>query len=278
MTKKTTPLQERMREDLRLRNYAKHSEKVYIWHVAQFAKYFKRSPDSLGLEEVRKYLLYLREEKHCSQSHFKQAVAGLRFFYKYTLNQEWVKERIRYPKRRLKLPVVLSQEEVKAVIAEISDYRHRVLCQTIYAAGLRLSEARSLRVSDINSNEMLLHIENGKGGIARKAALSPSLLKLLREYWRKVTPKGFLFPGKKGVLPICETVIQKAFHEALKRTVIKKKASIHTLRHSFASHQLESGKDLRLIQELLGHRSLKSTMIYTHVSPKVFRKVEDLLQ
>lgn len=276
-TEKTTALRERMRADLRLRNYAAHSEKLYLWHVAAFAKHFKCSPARLGLEQVRQYLLYLREDKKCSQSHYKQAVAGLRFFYKYTLNQEWLKERIPYPRRRLKLPVVLSQEEVKAITAAIHDYRHRVVCQTIYGAGLRLMEALSLRVSDINSKEFLLLIQNGKGGVARNAALSPTLLSILREYWRKCRPKDLLFPGKKLGKAICETVIQKAFGAAVKKAGITKKASVHTLRHSFASHQLEAGKDLRLIQELLGHRALKSTLIYTHVTPKVFRQTQDLL-
>lgn len=274
---RSTALRERMRQDLRLRNYAEHSEKLYLWHVGAFAKHFKSSPDRLGLEQVRQYLMYLREEKRCSQTHYKQAVAGLRFFYKYTLNQEWLKERIPYPRNRLKLPVVLSQEEVRLVLAGIRDYRHRVVCQTIYGAGLRLMEALMLRVSDINSKEYLLAIRNGKGGVARNAALSPSLLVILREYWKRFHPKDLLFPGKKLGKAICETVIQKAFATAVKRAGITKRASVHTLRHSFASHQLEAGKDLRLIQELLGHRALKSTLIYTHVTPKVFRQTQDLL-
>jgi len=266
-----------MREDLMLRNYAKHTEKLYLWHVGEFAKYWKKAPSLLGLEQVRSYLLYLREQKQCSQSHYKQAVAGLRFFYKYTLNQEWLKEKIPYPRKRLKLPVVLSSEEVREILAAVEGDRNRVVLETIYGSGLRLMEALNLRVADIDSKEMLLHIRSGKGGVARHATLSSTLLEILRKYFRVYRSRDFLFPSKDGKRQMCETVIQKSFSKALAKTGIKKKASVHSLRHSFASHHLERGSDLRLIQELLGHRSLKSTLIYTHVTPKVFRQAHDLL-
>lgn len=277
MSEKTTALRERMKEDLRLRGYAAHSEKVYLWHVAAFAQFFGKSPERLGENEIRQYLLYLREDRRCSQSHYKQAVAGLRFLYKYTLGKEWLKEKIHYPKLRRKLPVVLTREEVAAIISKVPSYQHKVVLETIYAAGLRLMEALQLRVSDIDSKEMTLRVRSGKGGTERLAMLSPKLLTTLREYYKTYRPAEWLFPRKDGKLHIGETNLQKAFHRALKDLRIQKKASVHTLRHSFASHRLEEGTDLRLIQELLGHRTLKSTLIYTHVTPKVFRTVKDPL-
>ena len=273
---KTTPLRERMREDLRLRNYAKHSEELYLYHVRKFSEYWHQSPEKLGVEEVRKYLLNLLEQK-VSQSHYKQAVAGLRFFYKYTLGQEWVKEKIAYPRREFKLPVVLTAEEVSLVLSKIKSEQHRLILRTIDGAGLRLMEALELQVSDIDSNERRLRISCGKGRKERYAMLSESLLEELREYWKKYRPKHWLFPGRNQSKHVGETVIQKVFQQAVKQSGIPKAASVHTLRHSFATHLLENGTDLRLIQELLGHKTLKSTLIYTHVSTKVFRQVKDPL-
>ena len=276
-SKKTTPLRERMREDLRLRNYAKHSEKLYLHHVSKFSEYWNRSPEELGLEEVRKYLLYLLEQQ-VSQSHYKQAVAGLRFFYKYTLGQDWVKEKIAYPRREFTLPVVLTAEEVSLILSQVKDERHRVILRTIYGAGLRLMEALELKVSDIESSEKRLRVCSGKGRKERYALLSESLLEELREYWKIHRPRHWLFPAKDPTGHIGQTGIQKAFQQAVKLSGVKKAASVHTLRHSFATHLLENGTDLRLIQELLGHKTLKSTLIYTHVSTKVFRQVKDPLK
>ena len=275
-TEKTTPLRERMREDLRLRNYSKHSEKLYLFHVRRFAEYWKRSPEELGLEEVRKYLLHLLERK-ASQSHYKQAVAALRFLYKYTLSREWVKEKIAYPRRAFRLPVVLTREEVAKILAEVKREQFRVVLLTIYGAGLRLMEALELKVGDIDSKERRIRIRSGKGDKERYAMLSESLLSELRRYWKLYRPKDWLFPAKNPKRHVGETCIQKCFHQARKAAGICKAASVHTLRHSFATHLLESGTDLRVIQELLGHKTMKSTLIYTHVSTKVFRQVKDPL-
>lgn len=275
-SKKSSALRERMKEDLRLRNYSKHSEELYLFHVRRFAEYCQRSPAECGLEEVRSYLLGLLD-RQTNQSTYKQAVAALRFLFKYTLNREWVKEKIAYPRKPFRLPVVLTQEEVAAVLSNIKKEQHRIILRTIYAAGLRLNEALSLRVSDIDSKELRLRIRSGKGDKERYAMLTQLLLRELREYYCRYRPKDWLFPSKTPNRHIGETCIQKAFHQARKEAGINKAASVHTLRHSFATHLLEHGTDLRLIQELLGHKSLKSTLIYTHVSTKVFRTVQDPL-
>lgn len=274
--KKTTPLRERMREDLRLRNYAKNSEKLYLHHISKFSEYWKKSPEHLGLEEVRKYLLHLLERK-VSQSHYKQAVAALRFFYKYTLGQDWVKEKIAYPRREFRVPVVLTTQEVSLILSKVKREQHRVILRTIYGTGLRLMEALQLKVSDIESAERRIRVGSGKGKKDRYTMLSETLLEELRSYWKTYRPQDWLFPAKDPRRHVGETAIQKTFHDALKLSGVPKAASVHTLRHSFATHLLENGTDLRLIQELLGHRTLKSTLIYTHVSTKVFRQVKDPL-
>lgn len=274
--KKTTALRERMREDLRLRNYSKHSEELYIYHVGCFAKHWSKSPEVLGLDEVRSYLLSLLERK-ISQSSYKQAVASLRFLYKYTLGQDWVKEKIAYPRREFKLPVVLTTEEVARILSNVKNQQYLIILRTIYGSGLRLMEALELKVTDIDSAEKRLRINCGKGKKERYAMLSENLLLELREYWQKYRPNHWLFPAKDLTKHIGETAIQRAFHEARKISNIQKKASVHTLRHSFATHLLENGTDLRLIQELLGHTMLKSTLVYTHVSTKMFRQVKDPL-
>ena len=191
-TKITTPLRERMREDLRLRNYSKHSEELYLYHVRKFAEFSKRSPDKCDLDEVRRYLLFLLDRK-TNQSTYKQAVAALRFLYKYTLSREWVKEKIAYPRKPFRLPVVLTTEEVQKILSLISNEQHRIILRTIYAAGLRLNEALNLRVADIDSKELRLRVLNGKGNKERYAMLPASLLAELRAYYAKYRPADWLF-------------------------------------------------------------------------------------
>lgn len=269
-------LRERMIEDLKLRNHSENTIKAYVWHVGKFAKHYKRSPELLGYEEVRAYLLHLREIENCAISQYKQAVGGLRFFYKYTLGKEWLKEKIRYPRSEKRLPRAVSKEEVLAFLEAVEHSVCRVVLRLIYASGLRQQEALSLRVSDINSIEKYILVRAGKGNKDRKALLSESLLLELREYWRKYQPKLFLFPGgSRGHLG------ETALLNACKLTNLKIKAknliTPHVLRHSFATHMLENGTDIRVVQELLGHDSLKTTLIYTHVSTKLFRLLKDPL-
>ena len=204
----------------------------------------------------------------------KQAVGALRFVYNYTLNQEWLKDRISYPRQEKKLLKVINQEDVRKLFAAVPNLKNRTVLKTIYGAGLRLNEAINLKVQDIQSKEMLIFIRHGKGGKQRHAMLSNSLLEILRAYWKVYQPRNYLFSGTHQDY-VSASVIQRACLEAGKAIGVS--ASPHTLRHSFATHLLEQGTDIRLIQELLGHSALRTTLIYTHVSTKVFRSVKDLL-
>lgn len=275
--KKTTPLREQMREELRLRGYSASSEKLYIWHIGKYAKHFKKSPASLEYEEVKRYLIHLKDVEQCSLSHYKHAVSGLRFFYEKVLGKEWLAEKIPYPKVVKTLPVVLTREEVRRVFEQITHRRNRVVCETLYGAGLRLSEALLLRVSDVNSAEGTLRIASGKGAVERRALLSKSLVQILREYYQVYRPKEFLFAGKKRA-SLSPTVIQKDFKRALVASGVKKAATVHSLRHSFAVQQLESGTDLRVIQKLLGHQSILSTIRYLNVTTGIYRYAADVLE
>ncbi len=274
--KKTTALRERMREDLRLRNYSPLTEKTYIAHVGWYAVYFKRSPLELDLDHARRYLLYLKEERKVSLAHFRQAVGALRFFYKYTAGKEWIKERLKYPKLSKNIPVVLTKKEVAAFFSAVTDVREKTILSVLYGAGLRLMEALTLVPSDINSKEMYILVRNGKGRRARKAHLSPALLEQLRAYYRMYRPRTWLFENGKGN-HLGDTFVQRACERAAEAAGITKRVTPHTLRHSFATHLLEQGTDIRVIGELLGHTTLKSTMVYTHVSTKVFRSVSGTL-
>ena len=262
----------RMQEDLQLRNYSVCTKKAYLWHVRAFENFYSKNVDALGETEIRNYLLYI--QTNFSLSQMKQAVGALRFVYKYTLNQEWLKDRIVYPRARKTLPKVITKEEVQKLFQAVPNLKNRTVLQTIYGAGLRLNEAINLRVEDVQSREMLLLIRRGKGGKARQAMLSLSLLEILRNYWKAYKPTDYLF---KGTLQpyVSASVIQRACREAGEAIGIE--VSPHTLRHSFATHLLEAGTDIRLIQELLGHSALRTTLIYTHVSTKIFRNVKDLL-
>lgn len=234
-------------------------------------------PLKLGLPEARRYLVYLREERKVSLAHFRQAVGALRFFYKYTAGKEWLKERLSYPKLSKNIPVVLTKKEVASLLAAVTDLREKTILSVLHGAGLRLMEALTLEPSDINSKEMYILVRNGKGRRTRKAHLSPALLEQLRAYYRVYRPTKWLFASGKGG-HLGDTFVQRACQQAAKTAGITKRVTPHTLRHSFATHLLEQeGTDIRVIGELLGHATLKTTMIYTHVSTKVFRSVTGTL-
>jgi len=275
--KKTTPLRERMREDLRLRNYSSHTEEAYLFHIRKFAEHFRTSPEKLKEEQARQYLLFLRE-RGVSQSQYKQAVAAIRIFYRHIMHDPVLTAHIPYPRKSRTLPAVLTEEEVRAILEHTPRYRDRVVFETLYAAGLRVCEVLKLELSDINSKEMTIRIEAGKGKKDRYAMLSPRLLETLREYYRRCHPQRFLFPGKGAKRALSESVVQKEFKRVVRVAGITKPASVHTLRHSFATHLLEHGTDLRVIQGLLGHKSLQSTLVYTHLSTKLYRCVTDPLE
>lgn len=276
-----TPLRQRMTQDLRVRNYSPHTERIYLDMVARFARHFGKSPDLLGPEETRAYQVHLVEQKHVSWSTLNQTVCALRFLYKTTLGKDWAIEHIPFPKGVKKLPTVLSLEEVAQFLQAITNIKHRAMLMTAYGAGLRLAEVASLKVADIDSKRKVIRVQQGKGRKDRYVMLSLGLLEVLRAYWRAGRPKDWLFPGNDPDKPITRHGLHYACKKAWLRSGLKKRVSMHTLRHSFATHLLESGTDLRTIQMLLGHRALNTTAVYTHVSNLTLRSTKsplDLLQ
>jgi site-specific recombinase XerD len=256
-----------MIDDMKLRNFAPRTIEVYVSRVAAFARHFGRSPEHLGRDEVRAYLLHLVHEKHVCWSSFNQTVAGLRFLYEVTLGREGVLVHVACPKQPKKLPVVLSLDEVARFFAAIVGIKHRAILMTAYAAGLRISEVVALRVDDIDSQRMVLRIRQAKGRRDRYVMLSPRLLALLREYWQAARPTEWLFPGEIPGRPLSVGTVHRVCVQAARDAGLGKHVTVHTLRHSFATHLLEAGTDIRTIQVLLGHRNLKTTAVYTHVSP-----------
>ena len=259
---------DRMLVDLQVRGYAEKTQKMYTAHMRYFVKFSRVAPDRMTLEDAARYQQHL-VERGVSWSYFNQAVQAIRFFFRFTIPRDWNIEMIPFQKKRKLLPEVLAQEEVTALIRTVQNIKHRAILETIYSGGLRVNEARSLRVTDIDSKRMTIRIQQGKGGKDRYVMLSPKLLETLRQYCReaKKMPKTWLFPGTRGDdKPINERTIQKVVKDVAKRAGIRKRVTTHTLRHSFATHLLESGTNIRVIQQLLGHRNLNSTMIYTHVA------------
>jgi site-specific recombinase XerD len=261
-----TALRERMVEDMRVRNLAANTQRVYLQHVARFAKYFERSPTLLGPEELRSYQIHLIEIEQRSRSTLVVATAALRFLYIVTLKRDWSIDEIPMSKVPLKLPQVLSADEIIRLLESIRSIKHRTVLMVAYAAGLRISEATHLRVRDIDSQRMVLRVEQGKGNTDRYVMLSPRLLEFLRTYWRIGRPQYWLFPGSPPDKPIDPNTVRQACHAARRRAGITKPVTPHTLRHAFATHLLESGTDVRTIQLLLGHRSLATTSRYLKVA------------
>lgn len=271
-----TPLRQRFIDDLRLRNYAPRTIDTYVWHVAAFAKHFGQSPDRLGANEVRAYQLHLLAQKR-SWSRFNQAVCALRFFFGTTLARPEQLPSIPYGKRPYKLPSVLSADEVLRLINAANAGRDRLLLQIAYGCGLRLSEVTHLGVADIDSARMVLHVRQGKGAKDRLVPLAQRLLDELRAYWRMYRPVTWLFPGDKPHQPISLGNVQRRFRVAHRRAALSKACSMHTLRHSYATHLVEAGVDLFTLKELMGHRSLHTTALYLHLSPERLQRTPSLL-
>ena len=261
-----TELRKRLQEELRLRNYTSATIRSYTATVAEFARYFHTSPDQLGPEQVRTYQLYLLNERKLAWPTIQVRMAGLRFFYTRTLKQSWFDTDVAKPKVRRKLPVVWSREEVTALLDATRNLKHRALLATLYSAGLRCQEALHLKVTDIDSQRMIINIREGKGRHPRQVMLSPKLLDLLRHYWRQRKPKDWLFPGIGSNRPMYATGVRIFCLKLRKKLGIAKPLTPHVLRHSFATHLLDRGTDLRSIQLLLGHRDLETTARYLHVS------------
>jgi integrase/recombinase XerD len=254
-----------MIDDMIVRNLERNTQDSYLQEVSLLARYFNKSPDQLGPEEIRTYQLYLADEKHAAVGTRIIAVSALRFLYKVTLRREWAVELIPTAKKPQKLLIILSPAEVLSLLQTASCFSHHVLMATMYGTGVRVSEAVHLRVSDIDSQCMTIRIELGKGAKDRYVMLSPKLLELLRDYWRRVRPGSWLFPGKVSDRPLTRDGASYAIHTAAKRAGLTKPIGPHSLCHAFATHLLESGTDLRTIQILLGHRSLSTTARYLRV-------------
>jgi site-specific recombinase XerD len=261
-----TPLRRRMIDDMTLRNFTPTTVKAYVQCVARFARHFHSSPELLGAEQVRAFLLHLLQERGASMSYYNQTRCALRFVYHVTLGRDDVLKSIVPARQPCTLPVVLSPDEVARFFAAIGNLKHRAILMTAYATGLRVSEVTQLRVTDIDSQRMVIHVRHGKGQKDRYVMLSPRLLEILRAYWKAVRPGDILFPGATADRPITTGSVRKACYRARQAASLGKPIVVHTLRHSFATHLLEAGTDLRTIQVLLGHRSFNTTARYVHVA------------
>jgi integrase/recombinase XerD len=270
----TTVLRERMRAILRTRNYSPRTEETYIAAVAHFARHFRRSPEQLGSQEIADYQVWLRDQKHVSATAFNQTMCGLRFFYREVLGQTEILERIPYARRERRLPVVLSPAETKKFLDSIAVPCYRLLLTVIYSAGLRLREALTLRGCDIDSARMVITIRQGKGKKDRYVPLSPVLLGLLREHWRRERLHDLLFPNPRDPSrPLNATTIQKYVKRTIRQFGFSKNITPRTLRHSYATHLIELGTSTRVVQVLLGHSSVRTTERYTHVSTHTIGRV-----
>ena len=270
---KGTPLRQRMIEDMGIRNLSPATQYIYVNAVAKYALHFGKSPAVLGPEHVRGYQVHLVQDKQVSWGVFNIAVCALRFLYRITLQKDWAIKHIPYPKKPKRLPEVLSLDEVSRFLEFITNLKYRAILMTAYATGLRTSEVVNLRVQDIDSARMLIRVQLGKGQKDRYVLLSPKLLDLLRIYWKAVRPSDWLFPGKRLGTHIGDNRVQQVCREARKALGSHKQITIRMLRHCFATHLLDNGTNIRIIQLLLGHRRLETTAIYTHVSRQALAEV-----
>ena len=264
--RKVTPLRQRMIDDMTVRNFAPNTMLCYLKQVSYFAQYFGKSPDRLGPEQIRSYQIYLAKERKVGISSRTVAVSALRFLYHVTLKRDRIIEVIPFPKQEYQLPVILSPEEVLRLLEAAPSFTHHMIFSTMYGTGLRVSEALHLQVPDLDSQRMMIRIEQGKGHRDRFVPLSPKLLNLLRTYWRKLRPQPWLFPGQFPAQPLGREAVRDAIARASARAGLKKHVSPHSLRHAYAVHLLEAGTDIRKIQLLLGHRSLSTTARYLRLA------------
>src|ERR1700731_4998847 len=277
-----TRLRKMMLEELQRRNYSEITTRKYLQYVTAFARHFGKSPDQLGPNELRSYQAYLLQERKVTPGTAANCVAALRFFFVKTLQRHQFREFLPHPKDRRRLPTVLSPEEVSRLINAAGILFRRTLLMTLYGTGMRRSEVAHLKVGDIDSQRMIIRVVAGKGGKDRDLPLSPTLLETLREYWRWRKPKLYMFPTRTRGLPMEEPISDKtvwiACSEAARRAGINKRVTPHTLRHSWATHLLEAGTDLRTIQVLLGHGDLETTAKYLHLSQRHLQKVFNPLE
>jgi site-specific recombinase XerD len=273
-----TALRQRMLEDLRIRNYAPTTVACYIRSVAEFSQHFNQSPDQLGPEEIRSWQLFLLNEKRVKLSTYIQAVCALRFFYQNTLHRRIEIDRIPLPRYEKKLPAILSKAEVKALLEAPKNLKHRAMLATMYGAGLRVSEVASLKVSDLDRERHVIWVRGGKGHKDRQVMLAEPLREVLAAYWRWKRPTDWLFAGNKPNSPIATNSVFKACVAAARKAGITKPIHPHLLRHAFATHLLDEGVNLLVIQTLLGHAHLKTTTLYLHLSESAVRSTRSPLE
>jgi integrase/recombinase XerD len=274
-----TPLRQKMIEDMQLRGLAGRTQEAYLRAADGLAKYFGKSPAELSEAELREYLLYLKNDRQVAAGTWLQITCGLKFLVQNTLRRQWTVLDLSKPDRERKLPVVLSREEVQRVLGSLRLSHYRVCLGTIYSCGLRLTEAVNMQVRDIDSSRMVVHIRRAKRGKDRYVPLPQRTLSQLRWYWQRHRNPKWLFPGRldgySATMPMNKSGVQKAFRAAVRESKIGKAASVHSLRHSYATHLLEAGVDIRLVQEYLGHKSLATTYIYLHLSAAVKQEATD---
>ena len=261
-------LKQRMREDMQLRGLSPHTQKEYLIRVTLFARYFRKLPDKLGEEEIRAYLLHLVNEKHASHAVLNTTYYALKFIFETTLKRPWEVRKVPHPKKPQRLPVILDKGEVQKLLSVTTNAKHKAMLMMAYGSGLRVREVARLKVSDIDAARMTVMVREGKGTKDRYTILSRVALDTLTKYLRRYRPTSWLFPGMIPGRPMTTSSIGLVIKAARKRAGITKRATMHSLRHAFATSLLEGGTDIRHVQLLLGHRSLKTTALYLHVSRK----------
>lgn len=268
---------DQMEKDMQLRGFSPKTQYKYLAHLRQFEEFFHRPAEELGQEELRNFLHYLIKEKNVSRSYANGVYSGLKFFFETTLGRSWDMTQIPRVKKAQKLPVVVSREEIKKLLAVTTNLKFKTMFMVAYSAGLRVNEITHLKVSDIDSQQMQILVREGKGKIDRYSLLSEVILKFLREYWKQYRPTLWLFPGKIPGQPISNRAFQDAFQKARKKSGINERASIHSLRHSFATHLLEDGTDIVRIQHLMGHARIGTTTLYLHLAKSRILEVKSPL-
>jgi len=280
-----TEIARRFLEDLQLHGFSAKTQELYMRAVHQLAYHYKKTPDKITEEELRNYFLHLKNVKKWARSTYTVALCGIKFFYQHSIKVQWTLFDLVRPDKVKKLPTILSRDQVRQILSRVRLPQYRVCLQTIYSCGLRLTEGTQLQVNDIDSSRMMLHIRHGKGGKDRYVPLPQSTLELLRQYYSSHRNPTWIFPapGRDGIQrhtatkPITKSYLQDAFRLALRDSGINKHASVHTLRHSYATHLLEAGVNLRQIQLYLGHSSLTTTSLYTHLTDQAFQETQQLL-
>ncbi len=263
-----TYLRKKMIEDMQLHGLTKSTQNSYLITVKKLSKYYNASPDKLNQNDIRKFFLYLVNEKKLSRSTITLYLCGIKFLYEKTLGKDWMEFKIIKPKKRKKLPVILSISEVKKILDKIKIPSHKMCLTMIYSCGLRVTEGSRLNVSDIDSQRMMVKITNSKNGKDRLVPLPLKTYILLKKYWRKHKPYPWLFPSRVKKI-VSRVTLHNIFKEALRESGIKKEVSIHNLRHSFATHLMENGVSIRAIQEILGHSSPRTTFVYTQLTNRI---------